>query len=668
MTAAPRTWMAWALPALLALALFAPSICFDFINYDDNVFVFANPNVTGGLTLENIRWAFTTVHQQWWLPILWISYMLDSEILGTSAWGYHLVNVLLHAANAGLLGWIFFRLTGAKWRAIVLAAIFAAHPLRVEVVAWVTARKDVLSGLFFMLGLLAHLRYVERPSLPRAGLVAAALLLGLMSKGILVIFPFLLLVLDFWPLRRVEPVFTRATARHAFGLVIEKTGLFVIAGLFIAINLHTHISGTGAGLHIPLLHRLSLAPGNVWDYLRLLAWPAHLSVFYPEQDVVHPDALAAALAGLAAITFAALFQARRRPWLLAGWLWFLLALIPILRGMRLGYAAYADRFTYLPSIGLSFALVWTLEEWRTGRFALAAIFMACTLQTAHILPDWRDSIHLFTRSLRATPDNPVLLNNLSSEYIVVNRAPEAVPLLEHAVTLDGDYLPAWVNRALALEKSGLAAESRAVAWQGLARGVDAPFLNLELALLAAGLGLDHPFFPEGSITLRDLGPLLEKISPPAVFLFHDLVKEDDPALRPEIDRLQALYVHLWLDGKKERALHFFLAALAAAPNHVATLNNLAWLLATDPEPPADSSLAVTFAERAQRLAPSTSQASVLDTLAAAQAANGNFAAAVVTAGQARDLAHAAGQDSAAAEIERRQSAYFTGQPWRETAP
>ena len=662
---ASRLWTVWTLPTLLALILFAPAVGFDFINYDDNAFVYANPHVIGGFSLENLRWAFTTVHEQWWLPVLWISYMADSTLLGTDPWGYHLVNVLLHAANAGLLGWILFRMTGSKWRSVLVAALFAAHPLRIEAVAWVTARKDVLSGLFFMLGLLAYVRHVERPSIVRMALVATCLLLGLMSKGNLVIFPLLLLLLDLWPLHRAELVWAKPNNKKWRKSLVEKIPLFLLAGIFIAINLHTHISGTGVGLHVPILARVAFVPGNVWTYLRLVFWPMHLSVIYPEHDVVQPLTTLAALLGLTGITALGFWQVRRRPDLLVGWLWFLVALFPIVRGVRLGYAAYADRFTYLPSIGLSIALVWSLDGSRypkTGKALLLLLLAICSLQTTWILPVWKDSIHLYTYSLQNTPDSPVLHNNLGTALMDNHRHAESVEHFEKTVSLDPGFLPAWANWALALHKLERFEECRAVAAQGLDQGLDAPQLNHELACLSLGQQPDNLVAPEGTLAFRDVGRLMESGSLPAFFMFREM----SASFPKEFFAVQTDYVRLWHTGEKDRAWRFFVHALAATPNDFLLLNNLAWLLATDPESPANAKRTLLLAERAHRLVPSAMQTTVLDTLSAALAANGQFEDAQKNAQQALDLARKAGDENTAAQIENRLEVYRQHKPWRET--
>ena len=203
-----------ALLAALTLALFWPAVGYDFIKLDDDLYICLNPHVLTGLSISNIRWAFTTVYQNWWLPLLWISYMADTRFFGSEPFGYHLTNILLHTANAALFFWILFRATGSRWRSFFAAAFFAIHPLRVESVAWISERKDVLSGLFFMLSVLAYVRHTERPSATRLGMVHLWMLLGLLSKSMLVILPPLLLLLDYWPLGRAGDPGRRETWSH----------------------------------------------------------------------------------------------------------------------------------------------------------------------------------------------------------------------------------------------------------------------------------------------------------------------------------------------------------------------------------------------------------------------------------------------------------------------
>ena len=466
----------------LCFAAFGGALDCGFVRFDDHGYVYENPVVQAGLTKVGLRWAFTAVWQQWWLPLLWISYMADSELLGVAPWGYHLTNLLLHAANAGLLGWFLFRLTGFRWRSLAVAALFAVHPLRVESVVWITERKDVLSGLFFFLALLAYLRHVERPGAGRMGLVFAGLLLGLMSKATVIVLPVLLLLLDFWPLRRAE--FSRASGEWErwVRLVEEKAPLFLLSGIFAYINLHTHTHGTGVGLDLPWFQRLALIPGNIWTYLRLVGWPADLCVYYPANDVARVLPAVAGLAGLAVLTGLLAWQGRRRPHLLFGWLWFLVALSPVVRGIRLGNVAYADRFTYLPSVGLMVALVWGAAEFaspgkRGRRRVLATLALGWVLVLAFLSHRqtwvWRDSETLFRRALAVTENNADIHYNLATVLALEERWREAGEQYRETLRLVPEYTAAMNNLAWALASDATATpEERAEALALIRRAIE----------------------------------------------------------------------------------------------------------------------------------------------------------------------------------------------------
>ena len=462
--------------AVLVFLAFGDALGFGFVRFDDHGYVYENPMVLAGLTKAGIRWACTSAYQQWWLPALWISYMANVELFGPGAFSFHLVNLLLHAANAGLLFWVLFRLTGSPWRSLAVAALFAVHPLRVESVVWITERKDVLSGLFFFLALLAYLRHAERPGARNMGLVFVCMLLGLVSKATVIVLPALLLLLDYWPLRRAELPWAVGAGETWRRLVVEKFPLFLLAGIFAAINLRTHTNGTGVGLDLSWIHRLALIPGNIWTYLRLVFWPAHLCVYYPENDVVQILPVLAALAGLTVFTGLFAWQGQKRPWLLVGWLWFLAALLPMIRGIRLGNAAYADRFTYLPSIGLAVALVWSVAELANSRrrrkllAGLAAVLVfGLALLSRRQAQVWRDSETLFRQALAVTMNNAAIRYNLAALMVQDGRNSEAVeqyreilriapgnPVVQHnlawALASDPAVTPEQAQEALGLVK------------------------------------------------------------------------------------------------------------------------------------------------------------------------------------------------------------------------
>ncbi len=321
------------------LLVFGQAVRFGFLNYDDNAYVYENPWVRGGLTLHGIIWAFNVIDYFYWQPLTWLSHMLDCQLFGLRPAWPHLVNVLFHAANSILVFLIFRRLTGAFWRSAVLAALFALHPLRVESVVWIAERKDVLSAFCFLVTVALYLRFVERPSGPRYACVLAAFGFGLMSKPMLITTPVLLLLLDYWPLRR------RAVA--------EKMPLFLMAGFTLAVTYagSRQLRAINWAANLPLGHRVANALVSYAAYLGLSIWPHHLAILYPYRLEIAWWKPVAAAAMLTAITVMVLRAAGKRPYLAFGWLWFVIALLPPSGIVQVGRQAMADRFTYLPSIG-----------------------------------------------------------------------------------------------------------------------------------------------------------------------------------------------------------------------------------------------------------------------------------------------------------------------------
>jgi hypothetical protein len=356
-----------------------------FINYDDNVYVTDNPTVQGGLTLTGLVWAFTTLHSGLWIPLTWLSFMVDSQLFGLHPGGFFLTNLFFHIANALLLFWWLLRTTRAPGRSFLAAALFALHPLHVESVAWATERKDVLSTFFWLLTMWAYVWYAERPRLGRYVLILVCFSLGLMAKPMLVTLPFALLLLDYWPLGRLSlkgPAAAAASPKPGPGVTIkrlvwEKSPLLVISALSSVVTFSVQKeAGAISTLHtLPIPNRLANAMVACVSYLGKMFWPAHLAVLYPLPGHNPPiwQAPAAGLA-LAVLSLLALRQARRHPYLLVGWLWYLGTLLPVIGLVQVGVQAMADRYTYVPSIGLFIAVVWGMADlaarWRAPRFLL----------------------------------------------------------------------------------------------------------------------------------------------------------------------------------------------------------------------------------------------------------------------------------------------------------
>ena len=674
--------------AALTLGLFWPAVGYDYINLDDPQYVFGNPRVLTGLTAENIRWAFTHVHEAWWLPALWISFMADATLLGPEPWGFHLVNILLHAANVLLLFWVLRRATGSLWASAFAAALFAIHPLRVESVVWISARKDVLSGLFFFLALLAYLRHAEKPSAARLAPLAALMLLGLLSKAILIVLPFLLLLLDYWPLHRAGDPLDRTEWPAWRRLLAEKIPLFLLAAVFIAINLRTHVSGSGANSNLSVGTRLGLIPPNFWIYLDKISWPTRLSIIYPEHDVVNWTAAAAAALGLLGITWLLLRFRKKAPYAIVGWLWFLLALFPVVRGVRLGLAAHTDRFAYLPSIGLSLMLVFAFSRWFShhakGRLLLWLLAVlalgACGTLTAYNLRFWRDSDTLAQRLWELDPGNPNAITARGNALQKQERWEDALDHFRKAVAASPLNARYRMLLALALVNMDRLPEAFAVLEEGLRAAPQEPELAYALGLahlhgnqpgqarihLARAVnGLPQTLEPLCRLELACA--CFEDGDPAAANEQFHLIPSYDPRQTFTYADLLPAYLWIWDSGERPRALRYFRNLAAGHPENPAILNNVAWLLAVSERSPAPPDEALALAQKAYALGGPT-QPVLLDTLAAAQANAGDFAAANQTARQALALVpenppNAAFRQNLRARIEL----YQRQRPYREKA-
>ena len=443
--------------AAISFAVFGQTLTHEFINYDDNIYVYDNPVVAQGLTLKGIVWAFS-FHAANWHPLTWLSHMLDCQLYGLHPAGHHLTNVLLHTATVIALFLVLRRMTGALWRSAFVAALFAIHPLRVESVAWVAERKDVLSGLFFMLTLGAHVRYARRPrSLARYGLVALLFAMGLMCKPMLVTLPVVLLLLDYWPLQRVE---------SAGRLVMEKLPLLALSAASCVATLLAQKETIQSTVTFSLPVRFVTALLACKMYLAQMVYPAGLAVFYPFPHNGLP-VWEAVMDGtlLAVISAAALWQRRKQPWMLVGWVWYLVMLLPVVGVIQVGGQAHADRYTYLPQIGIYVALTWLVAEWRVrwlhhGPFHAAlgglmagvlALFMVCAWQqTAY----WQNSETLWTCTLACTTDNDIAQDNLGIVLMQKGKMDAAITCFQQALQIRPDFAEAHDDLGNALLQTG----------------------------------------------------------------------------------------------------------------------------------------------------------------------------------------------------------------------
>jgi tetratricopeptide (TPR) repeat protein len=455
--------------AAITWAVFGQTLRHGFIDFDDGADVYENRMVAQGLTLKGIVWSFS-FHSSNWFPLTWLSHMLDCQLYGLHPGGHHLTNVLLHIATVILLFLVLRRMTGALWRSAFVAAVFAIHPLRVESVAWVAERKDVLSGMFFMLTIGAYVRYACRPwSSARYGLVVFLFALGLMCKPMLVTLPLVLVLLDYWPLNRLladaagEPVFRLGGWPIAKRIVFEKLPLFglMVASCVITVFAQHKALQTFENMSIPT--RLGNASISYVTYLGQMFWPSRLAILYPfTAGSVGVSKVSLSLILLAGISAGAFVLCRRCPWFLAGWLWYLIMLAPVIGILQVGSQAHADRYTYLPQIGLYLLLTWAVADlcagWRHRRLilgglsaiTLSTLIFCARAQTAY----WRNSESLWAHTLACTSDNPIAHNNLGYILLRKGKVDDASIHFQEALQIKPDYAEANYNLGIVLRQKG----------------------------------------------------------------------------------------------------------------------------------------------------------------------------------------------------------------------
>ncbi len=636
----------WLAPAIcLALAaivwlVFGQTLGYKFINLDDPIYVTANPHVTPGLTSNGIAWAFTHVYASNWHPLTWISHMLDCQIYGVAPRGHHLGNVLLHTATAILLFLVLRNMTGALWPCACVAAFFAIHPLRVESVAWVSERKDVLSGLFFILIIGAYLRYARAPwSFARYAFVLLLFTLGLMSKPMLVTVPLILLLLDYWPLQRFA--FDRRR------VLFEKLPLLLLALGASATTIFAQRVPIGDITKIPLPIRLGNAVTAGGIYLRQMFWPADLAAYYPfPAGGVSVPAMTASLLVFLAVSGAVLIL--RRPYLVTGWLWFLIMLAPVIGIIQVGEQAHANRYTYLPQIGLSLALTWGAAElcarWSALRYffgTLTAVVLVALIATARVQTTyWQNSETLWRHALAVTPDNPSVRRNLGYALYEKGRFDDA--LAEYQKSLAMDPAQVFVHSNLGITLLAMGRRDEAVS-------------HFETAL---------KLNPEYKGAHSNLGVALLELSRADESLTHlQKALEIDPDFADARYNLGNTFLAL---RRAPEAIAQYQKAIELDPRDERALNNLAWILATWPDGDLrDGTKAVDFASRADSLAHQQSPV-ISASLAAAYAEAGRFDDAIGAAQRALDLALREGDRERAASIRGQLQHYQSGIAFRDS--
>ena len=666
--------------AAITFAVFGQTAGFEFINFDDTLYVYKNAKVAGGLSLKGLAWVFTHADCSLYHPLTMLSLMGDYQLHKLHAGGYHFTNVLLHAASAILLFLVLRQMTGALWRSAFVAAVFAIHPLRVESVAWVAERKDVLGGFFFMLTLGAYARYVENLKFQISNFkffyIASVILfaLGLLSKPTVVTLPFVLLLLDYWPLRRFEQ------PRKLSGLILEKIPLLALAAGACAMTVLSAGKWITPAAHVSMLSRIGNALVSYAVYLRQMVWPEGLAVPYPyPHNGLPPWEVALAGALLAGLSVVAWAERRTRPWLLMGWLWYLGMLAPMIGIVQVGAFAHADRYTYLPQIGIYVAVTWLAAEWgakwHAGRGLLGglmagvlAVLMFCAWkQTSY----WQNSETLWTHTLACAADNAVAHNNLGNALVQEGKVDEAIPHLQKALQIRPEFAEARFNLGLAISQKGGVDEAIVQFQEALKIKPDFAEAHYILGNALRQIGkvdeaISHfqkalEIMPDFAEAHNNLGTALRQKGRVDEAIFH---YQKALEIMPDNESVHVNLANAFLQkGGVDQAIAHFQNALQIEPADMEVQNNLAWLLATCAQASLrNGNKAVELARQANELAGGKNPV-ILGTLAAAFAEAGRFGDAVQSAQKAIALAQAAGRQDLAGRLNSQLQFYEAGRPF-----
>jgi Flp pilus assembly protein TadD len=567
---------------LLTGLVFLPALTAEFVNFDDDLYIQNNPHVTGGLSWANLSWACTTTYCVNWHPLTWVTFQAEYTAYGEKACGYHFTNVLLHAANAGLLLWVLQCMTKAFWPSTVVAALFALHPLHVESVAWVSERKDVLSTFFGLVALAAYLRYCERPGLLRYLLTTLAFALSLMAKPMLVTLPVVLLLLDYWPLGHVRSFSPEPSApANVYGLnlptvaagsglnesnppvtiaklVVEKVPWLILALASSLMTLRAQNPGGLSSLH-EVSDRIGKAAVFYASYIEMMVWPHHLAVFYPDPETLPVGRVVWSILLLGVVSLLALATARRQPYLLVGWLWYLVTMLPVIGLVKvIGGQGLADRYTYVPLIGLFLVLTWggcelnTRWHWPArAQLAIAGIVLGlCLVLTLKQISYWQNSQTLWEHSLEAIGENYMAHDGLGAVALKEGRWQEAAEHFEKTLAIKSDDVEAHLNLATALKNLGYGEEALSHCRTGLELYPVAR-AHYQLAEILESLGRLDEAFPHYREAFRL-----------------------DPPLTRRLDARINEGLQLRRQGHLAEAEKRYRAVLAIDPNHAAAHANL----------------------------------------------------------------------------------------------
>lgn len=702
---------------LMVFTVFGPTVRHGFVNYDDDSRVYDNPIVLRGVTWEGVSTYFSVHHPRpdYWHPLTFLTHMMDCQFYGIWAGGHHLTNVLLHSLNAILIFLLLRSMTQATWRSALVAALFAIHPLRVESVAWISARKDMLSGIFFLLTIGAYLRYGRRPSVLGYLGVTALFALGLMSKPTLMPLPILLLAFDYWPLARHQHT-GRGLARISAALVLEKIPLLIMSAASCWEASIGNAPAFVSGSSYPLPLRLENAVVSYGVYLWQTLWPSGLCIYYPFPDCGIPFLETFSVTVLLfAISWTVIILRRREPILLLGWIWYLVMLLPMSGIIQAGGIARADRYTYIPMIGIAIMIVWIAADWtrslRVPRLAsgclAASILAGMMICSIALIPNWHDSRTLWTRALECAPETDLARNSLGNAMMDKGLLNEALEQFQRSISLNPRNDQAHVSLGFLLFKMEKYQEANE-------QLKDALMINPHNHLAHNDLGnvLFRQGNPEGAISQFQeairLNPNYTKAKynlgdaffgtgkkEEGIEQYRQALKMDDTYTKAHVklaemlqqvgrsdEALQEYRTALAQDSSSEAALTDYARLLAKTghredacsvmrrmlrshPSDWGVCNDLAWILSTAPESNIrNGSEAVELALRAVDNSGGRDPY-VLDTLAASYAEKGDYAKAVETARTALKQAEASGKRELSASLQAEISLYQSGKPLRD---
>jgi Flp pilus assembly protein TadD len=681
-----RTVVICAALALGTLVLYAPVLGFDFIDWDDPQYVIGNFHLRDGLDWRGLAWCLQTPYGSHWIPLVWLSYMLDYQFHALNPSGYHVSNVLLHTADAVLLFLILKRMTGAFWRSAMVAALFAWHPMHVESVAWIAERKDVLSALFWMLTMWAYLNYAGKGGTGRYLLVLLLFVLGLMAKPMLVTLPFVLLLLDWWPLHRfpsktpgggMNPGEVSCPAKTWRQLILEKAPMLLLAaGSSLLTTVLQSRGGALASLaQAPLEPRLQNALVSYCRYVEKLIWPVDLSVIYPFPGAWPLAEIATVVLLLAVISGLAIRFRRRFSYLMTGWFWYLGTLVPVIGLVQVGAQAMADRYAYIPSIGLFIMICWgafdlmnfgvgvldnqflkSHDQWVPGTLCLATLAM-CGLITNKQLQYWKDSGTLFSHALAIYPDNRIALASHGLFLYEHGLFPEAIIELRKELQIFPQDARGHAFLGNALSSTGKADEAAAELRIALKLSPDLVLVRYELASILLDKNLPGEAAAECAIALqyepnsagihclmgRALGMQGRPDEARAQLMEAVRLQPQFPDAHFQLARV------LNMQQNTTEAIAHYRKALSLTPAMPEALNDLAWILATDLHADIrNGAEAVQLARRACALT-GNKMPLMMETLAAACAEAGDFDEAIADAQKAHDLAVEQGKNEVAAK-------------------